>query len=739
MTSVTFSGSGELSQTIVNNGLGSATIVSIEGYSSIGPGAFYNKTQITSITISNSVTSIGSQAFEGCTSLTSVTFEPTSQVTLIGYSAFQLCSSLTSITIPNSVISIGSIAFQLSGLTTVNISAATAAVLDIAEPPATNIDFFGKSGVNTVLPPPTITNFSIPASTYGVSPFQITDPSSNSDGSFNYTSSNLLVATISGSTITVVGGGITTITATQEATTNYSSGIITTTFLVNLATPTITNFSIPASTYGAVPFQITDPSSNSDGSFNYTSSNTSVATISGSTITVVGGGITTITATQEATTNYTSGSTTTTFLVTQATTTITNFSLPTKTYGAVPFQITDPSSNSDGSFSYTSSNLLVATISGSTITVVGGGITTITATQEATTNYTSGSTTTTFQVNQATPTIATFSIPHATFNDSPFTIPVPSSTSNGSFSYTSSNTSVATISGSTINIIGGGITTITATQAATTDYTSGSTTTTFQVNPYINNVYISSNNYKNIYISGLHFVEGTKVLFTGSSVPVASLYTVIVMSSTSLKVTMDSEYEIETVTVEDINGNRSNIYQINPDLISNICFIAGTPITTDQGNIPIEKIDSSIHTIRNKKIVAITKTVTQDKYLVCFEKDSLGKNIPSQQTIISKNHKLFYNGKMRMAKEFLKDFANVENVVVKVKYTGSALYNVLLEEHDKMMVNNLICETLDPENGVAKVYMALQNLDTEGQKSLIKKINAHVIKNDAFNNKKISK
>ena len=168
---------------------------------------------------------------------------------------------------------------------------------------------------------------------------------------------------------------------------------------------------------------------------------------------------------------------------------------------------------------------------------------------------------------------------------------------------------------------------------------------------------------------------------------------------------------------------------VEPSLMSNICFVAGTPITTDQGNIPIEKMEPSIHTIRNKKIVAITKTVTQDKYLVCFETDALGKNIPSQQTIISKNHKLFYNGKMRMACEFLKGFDRV----VKVKYTGAILYNVLLEEHDNMMVNNLICETLHPDNGVAQVYMALQKLDTDGQHALIQKINAHVIKNDVFN------
>ena len=91
---------------------------------------------------------------------------------------------------------------------------------------------------------------------------------------------------------------------------------------------------------------------------------------------------------------------------------------------------------------------------------------------------------------------------------------------------------------------------------------------------------------------------------------------------------------------------------------------------------------------------------------------------------------------MRMAKEFLKVFDNV----VKVKYTGTVLYNVLLEEHDKMMVNNLICETLHPENGVAKVYMALQNLDREDQQLLIKKINAHVLKNNVFTgSKKVSK
>jgi hypothetical protein len=92
-----------------------------------------------------------------------------------------------------------------------------------------------------------------------------------------------------------------------------------------------------------------------------------------------------------------------------------------------------------------------------------------------------------------------------------------------------------------------------------------------------------------------------------------------------------------------LTGQTSSVWlQPNSPPISNICFPSGTHITTNQGTIPIEKINKEIHTIRNKKIVGITQTITQDKYLVCFEKDSLGINLPSQKTIISKNHCIVY-------------------------------------------------------------------------------------------------
>jgi len=92
----------------------------LDGYTSIGDGAFYGCSSLASVTIPNSVTSIGNSAFYGCSSLTSVTIPNT--VTSIGWGAFESCSGLTFVTIPNSITSIGNYVFYCcSGLTSVTI------------------------------------------------------------------------------------------------------------------------------------------------------------------------------------------------------------------------------------------------------------------------------------------------------------------------------------------------------------------------------------------------------------------------------------------------------------------------------------------------------------------------------------------------------------------------------------------------------------------------------------------
>ena len=143
MASVTFSGTGELTPETVNADLGTATVVIIEGYTSIGDAAFVSNTQIASVTIGNSVTSIGEVAFWFCINLTSVTIG--NSVTSIGGSAFKSCTKLTSVAIGNSVTSIGYQAFFSSGLTTVYIANGQVISGITFQSPASGVSFFGKT------------------------------------------------------------------------------------------------------------------------------------------------------------------------------------------------------------------------------------------------------------------------------------------------------------------------------------------------------------------------------------------------------------------------------------------------------------------------------------------------------------------------------------------------------------------------------------------------------------------
>ena len=87
---------------------------------SIGRDAFWDATNLTSITIPASVTSIGDGAFLNATSLTTVTFEQGSQLTSIEEAVFANARRLTGIIIPASVTSIGRRAFDCAtNLTTV--------------------------------------------------------------------------------------------------------------------------------------------------------------------------------------------------------------------------------------------------------------------------------------------------------------------------------------------------------------------------------------------------------------------------------------------------------------------------------------------------------------------------------------------------------------------------------------------------------------------------------------------
>ena len=114
-------GSGELTSAMISSY--KSTLVSAEIgelCTGIANQAFYQYTNLTSVTIPNSVISIGNYAFQGCSGLTSVTIG--NNVTSIGNYAFSGCETLTNVTIPNNVTSLDEGVFWGCGnLTSIDI------------------------------------------------------------------------------------------------------------------------------------------------------------------------------------------------------------------------------------------------------------------------------------------------------------------------------------------------------------------------------------------------------------------------------------------------------------------------------------------------------------------------------------------------------------------------------------------------------------------------------------------
>ena len=129
----------------------------------------------------------------------------------------------------------------------------------------------------------------------------------------------------------------------------------------------------------------------------------------------------------------------------------------------------------------------------------------------------------------------------------------------------------------------------------------------------------------------------------------------------------------------------------------------------------ISKLVPGKHTIRNRRILGISKTVSLDDYLVKLPKDSLYKNVPCRDTLVSKNHLIYYKGSM-VKSGALSLFSDK---VRHVKYTGEVLYNVIMEEHDMMMVNNLLCETLDPSNALSRLTLKMNDLSDSDKSELV--------------------
>ncbi|WP_152969772.1 MBG domain-containing protein, partial [Pedobacter sp. Hv1] len=288
-----------------------------------------------------------------------------------------------------------------------------------------------------------------------------------------YVSSNTSVATIVGNLVTIVGAGNTTITASQAGDGNYNAATpVDQTLTVGKASQIISFAALANKTYGDAPFGLTATGGGSNQTVTYVSSNTNVATIVGNQVTIVGAGSTTITASQVGDANYNvANSVDQVLTVNKAAQTITFAALANKTYGDVPFTLNATGGDSNQTITYVSSNTNVATIVGNTVTIIGAGSSSITASQAGNGNYNAASSIDqTLTVGKAAQTITFNALTNKTYGDAAFALNATGGGSNQTITYVSSNTSVATIIGNMVTIVGAGNTTITASQTGNGNY-----------------------------------------------------------------------------------------------------------------------------------------------------------------------------------------------------------------------------------------------------------------------------
>ncbi len=359
-------------------------------------------------------------------------------------------------------------------------------------------DGFGFSGsqaytVAVTAPTITLAPSTLPGSVVGVA-YSQTMTASGGTGPYTYSlTAGALPPGVALSSAGALSGTTTTagtFNFTVKATDAFgSSGTSAVSITVGAAAQAITNFKSNPTSPTFAPggtFAVSATGGASTSPVVFASTTPGVCTVSGSTVTMLTAGSCALTANQAADANYTAApQVNLNVTIVAATQAITNFkSNPTApTYapnGTFTISATGGASTSPVVFASTTTS--VCTVSGSTVTMLAAGACALTANQAGDANYLAApQVALNVTIAAASPTIGWIGAIHKTQGEPAFDLPMPTSNSNGAFTFTSSNTSVATVSGHTVTIVGSGIATLTATQAATANYTAGSATATLTV------------------------------------------------------------------------------------------------------------------------------------------------------------------------------------------------------------------------------------------------------------------
>jgi hypothetical protein len=267
---------------------------------------------------------------------------------------------------------------------------------------------------------PTLSDLLVADKAFGSADFSL-KPTSNSAGKITFSTDNAGIFEVNETTgsIRIVGVGTATLTAKQASTANYEAASVSATVTVRKGTPVLT-WSPGTKTFGDADFELATPESPSNGKFTFSvaaEDSTRARILSTGRLSLLRAGTVSLTAKQDATNLWNEASVTGTLTIEKAAPTITNFVIPSKTYGDTAFDLGAPSSNSPAPFTYeivtgtaldpsgVSSDAAVATVAnlltGGRVTLGEAGTVQIRARQVANENFTTGSVTATLTLNKA--------------------------------------------------------------------------------------------------------------------------------------------------------------------------------------------------------------------------------------------------------------------------------------------------------------------------------------------------
>jgi hypothetical protein len=319
-------------------------------------------------------------------------------------------------------------------------------------------------------PSPTVGTFSdITLSIDSVSKVELILPTSNSKGSWALTSADPSVASVNGLTVTALKSGTTKISAKQAPSGGFRSIIVTLNVTILAVDPVVTASGFLDRTVEIIPgtpqqISLPAPVSNSPGAWTFTSSDPTIASINGNSLSALKPGKVTVTAVQGPALKFGSSKPLTISVFVKGRQSLTAPVNVEKLAGDPDVAIAYPTSQSTGKWSATSSDPTIAAVNGNAIKLGNAGTAIITLTQEATDSWIASSTTFSVRVIGVTPTLGAFAPFEISAGEKLTTPKAPLSNSAGKWIYSSSDPKVVAVIDNVITGVAVGTATISAYQ-----------------------------------------------------------------------------------------------------------------------------------------------------------------------------------------------------------------------------------------------------------------------------------